>query len=81
MCVCVCVRARARAYVHACVRACVRACVCVCVCVCVSLWLAMVDGLFGLCGSERVDDLFASVPLSPSLISLMVSVDVKHHVY
>ena len=46
--------------------------------------LAVADGLFGLCGSERADELFISScppPLSPSLISLMVSVDVKHPVY
>ena len=46
--------------------------------------LVVADGLFGLCGSERADELFISSrppPLSPSLISLMVSVDVKHHVY
>ena len=43
--------------------------------------LAMADGLFGLCGSERFDELFLSLPytLSPSLISLMVSIDVKHN--
>ena len=43
--------------------------------------LAVVGGLFGLCGSERVNELFISArPLrSPSLISPMVSVDVKHH--
>ena len=45
-----------------------------------TLWsvLAVADGLFGLCGSERrADELFTcSVsPLSP--ISLVVSVDVK----
>ena len=40
--------------------------------------LAVADGLFGLCGSERLDELFISTPF-PSLISLMVSVDVKHH--
>ena len=44
-----------------------------------------VDGLFGLSGSECEDELFMSLPsttpsFSPSLISLMVPVDVKHHV-
>ena len=46
--------------------------------------LAVADGLFGLCGSERADELFMSSPLpplSPSLISLIVYVDVKRHVY
>ena len=38
------------------------------------------DVLFGLCGSERADELFIPL-LSPSLISLLVSVDVKPHVY
>ena len=41
--------------------------------------LALADGLFGLCGSELLDELLVSTR-SPSLISLMVSVDVKHHV-
>ena len=48
--------------------------------------LAMADGLFGLCGSEREDELFISTrsrpplpfPSFPSLISLMVFVDIKH---
>ena len=43
--------------------------------------LAMVDGLFGLYGSELRDELLISIRslLFPSLISLMVSEDVKHH--
>ena len=46
--------------------------------------LAVAGGLFGLYGSERADyELFISTyslpfPISPSLISLMVSVYVKH---
>ena len=48
--------------------------------------LAVAGGLFGLCGSERADELLIGTrppppPLFPSLISLMVSVDVKHHDY
>ena len=48
--------------------------------------LAVTDGLFGRYGSERVHELFISTrsplpsTLFPSLISRMVSVDVKHHV-
>ena len=44
--------------------------------------LALDDGLFGLYGSERTDELFiGTLPptLSPSLTSLMVSVEAKHH--
>ena len=42
--------------------------------------LAMADGLFGLYGSELWDELLISTRplLFPSLISLMVPVDVKH---
>ena len=48
----------------------------------------MADGLFGLCGSERADELFTCppppppppTPPSPSPISLTASVDVKQHV-
>ena len=41
--------------------------------------LAVADGLFGLCGSDRFHELFISTPptLSPSLINLIVSMDVK----
>ena len=46
------------------------------------------DGLFGLYGSESADELFTCSsqppnppPLSPSLISLVASGDVKQHVY
>ena len=43
--------------------------------------LEVEDDLFGLCGSESTDELFMSFPLSllsPSLISLMVSVAFLH---
>ena len=49
--------------------------------------LAMADGLFGLCGWERADELSAGsafpplLPSPPSLISPLVSVAAKHHVY
>ena len=43
--------------------------------------LAVADGLFGLYGSERANELFMSSPIPPSLLNLMVSVDVMHHVY
>ena len=39
--------------------------------------LAVADSLFSLCKSERTDKLFMSSPSPLSLISLMVSVDVK----
>ena len=45
-------------------------------------WWWLYDGLFSLCGSERLDELFISTrppppfSLSPSPVSLMVSVDV-----
>ena len=49
-------------------------------------FLAVADGLFGLCGSECLDELFISTrfpppppPPPPSLISLTVFVDVKLH--
>ena len=47
--------------------------------------LAVADGLFRLCGWESADELSGSafpplLPSPPSLISLMVSVAVKHHV-
>ena len=46
--------------------------------------MSVADGLFGLYGSELADELFISSrppdPLSPSPVSRMVSVDVKHHV-
>ena len=46
--------------------------------------LAVADALFGLYRSERADALFRSLPSTPPppfLISLVVSLDVKHHVY
>ena len=51
--------------------------------------LAVADVLFGLCRSERADELFRSLPPPPALsppsppflISLVVSLDVKHHVH
>ena len=64
MCVCVCVRAcvRARARVRACVRA--------CVCVCVSMPAGVAQQSSGAVSKSRWPGL-------PSLISLMVPVDVK----
>ena len=46
--------------------------------------LVVTDGLFSLCRSKRLDDLFISYPTPPNalflpLISLMVSMDVKHY--
>ena len=50
------------------------------------VFLLVADGLFSLNGSERLDELFISTlsyppPFFPSLVSLIVSVNVKHHVY
>ena len=43
--------------------------------------LTVADGLFGLYGSERLDELLIRTqsPHPLSLTSLMISVDVKHH--
>ena len=53
-----------------------------------SIVLALADGLFGLFGSERADELFMPphpsslpTPFSRPLISLVVFVDVKYRVY
>ena len=51
--------------------------------------LAMADGLFGLYGSERADELFTSsphphphpAPFLPSQISLMFCMEIKRHDY
>ena len=57
--------------------------VAVVVAVVVVVALAVADGLFGLNGPECLDEPFvstrSSLSLSPSLISLAVSVDVQHN--